>query len=189
MSYQGVLPTVEAMRKYLASVNWREMADEAAPELLAIFATLPDLLLAGEKDNDRRERLQVVLDLAGLFQGKMGVDRLTACWLSLELAGEDDEGVAQDLVRDLGHRAGHLTPDERLRARKLLLKATVTYAPINPKGSTTVAHEMWFVEGGVPLKRVATRDLQWDQVPADVREVYIREGKPSASFTIYAPRG
>ena len=192
MSARRIEQTISAMMKVIQSIEWskharsaKDLAIAVTPELLELVGTLPGLLASVEQDNDRRERLRIVLDIADLFGEKLKLERLHACWLALEFSGESEAKLVDQLQLAMAYRPENITPDTRAAAKKLLLKSSMVYEPIQPKGMTTTTHEMWFLEGDSPKRRVTTRELPWVQVPEDVREVFIRHGRSRADFTIF----
>jgi hypothetical protein len=70
--------------------------------------------------------------------------------------------------------------------RRILLKVTATYqVRVGQKGQREVLVYLYDTATGKVREHLSTIDLPWDETPEDVRDLAIRHGERTVSFTVY----
>jgi hypothetical protein len=149
---------------------------------LATLAEVIEDVLEDEAHNDARHRVLIYTQVAEVLTAEIGITQSEAVMLTLWLIKDDDKIIYDLLMGDSPQLV--LPPALEQKALSTLINILVHY-DIDASRKAEVKTEVWFKRGGSPIRTTFTQKVPWHQLPSDVREQSLREGKQSFGFKLY----
>ncbi|MBT3219231.1 MAG: hypothetical protein HN348_09080 [Proteobacteria bacterium] len=171
----------EVIVETLRQVDTKAMKAGAALALAQLANELPEVLLTAEDDTERREKRQVINELAQAIHEATRVSRLQALAAACHLTDETDEVILAPLSLQLAD----LSPEQWEEIRSAILKTTVTYE-LNPRSGTRVTQRTFLLADNDVVRRVAERELVWGEVPQQIRKYYLVEQQSKVELVPYS---
>ena len=187
------VPSTEVLfRKHVASAVDRledglKIVDAVSPSHVEVMAALISTVVI-------RHLIDRVADRAAAQDSLARAEvYLTVTADCAEFVDQPAERVYAGVLALCGESDANLTgavaaPDPGIvdALRRILLKVTATYqVRVGQKGQREVLVYLYDTATGKVREHLSTIDLPWDETPEDVRDLAIRHGERTVSFTVY----